>query len=272
MGEFLKARRNALKPEDVGLQSTGRRRTPGLRREELALIAGVGATWYTWLEQGRDISVSREFLERLSRSLRLSSNDITYLFSLAGHMPPEITEAISSLVDDVQAVLDGYVAGPAIVCNELYEVIAFNDVADVLYRFKSHPGPRSMNMIWRNFTDPYRKQLYVSWLEMAEQAVGFLRISYAKHKGRRDFEALISDLLQASPEFEHLWLERARRSPSSYTTPCPFKFHVPELGTLNYLSVRFTLPNRPHWWASFLTPRDEQTATALSSVRKSVAR
>jgi transcriptional regulator with XRE-family HTH domain len=88
--DFLQARRAALKPEDVGLQGTGRRRAPGLRREEVASLACVGLTWYTWLEQGRDIHVSEEMLQRVARALKLSPHDTAYLFSLAGRRPPEI--------------------------------------------------------------------------------------------------------------------------------------------------------------------------------------
>ena len=109
----MKPKRAALRPEDFGLSASGRRRTPGLRREELAQVSGVGVTWYTWLEQGRDIRVSAELLQRLSRTLRLSPHDAVYLYSLADQAPADIHADSQNVIEGLQAVLDGYASGPA---------------------------------------------------------------------------------------------------------------------------------------------------------------
>lgn len=266
LGEFLKTRRANLRPQDLDLSWSGRRRTPGLRREEVASLAGVGVVWYTWLEQGRDIRVSPDLLGRLSKALRLQAHEVTYLFSLAGHHPPEQKEANVPVADDIQAVVDGYIAGPAFAFDALFEVIVFNDLADFVYHFQDYSGSRPRNIMWRNFMDPYRRQLYVPWLECVELGVGHLRVAYATRVGNPEFESLIRDLSKASPDFDRLWKASAQRGPSSYH-PFPIKLHVPDFGTLSFVSVRFALPARPDWRAVFLSPADDHTRTAMVSIR-----
>src|SRR5947207_6385430 len=106
LGKFLRSRRARLAPLNVGIASSGRRRTPGLRREEVAALAGVGVTWYTWFEQGRAIGVSSAFLDRLADALRLSRAERRHLFVLGGHRPPEIGEPPPGLSPSLQRMLD----------------------------------------------------------------------------------------------------------------------------------------------------------------------
>jgi transcriptional regulator with XRE-family HTH domain len=115
LAEFLRTKRAALKPGDFGLPTSRRRRAPELLREELAQISGIGVTWYTWLEQGRDIQVSTDLLQRLTRALRLSPHDAAYLFSLTAHPAPEVREPLPGIADMLQVAFDGYSAGPAFV-------------------------------------------------------------------------------------------------------------------------------------------------------------
>src|SRR5205814_7325092 len=140
LGEFLRAKRALLKPIDFGLPTLGRRRAPGLRREEVAQISGIGVTWYTWLEQGRDIRVSDDLLRRLTRVLRLSPHESNYLCSLAGRHLTAPAHPDVNLADGVQAVLDGYSLGPAFVLDLVGNVLAFNRVGDIIYRFTDYDG------------------------------------------------------------------------------------------------------------------------------------
>src|SRR5215467_4133869 len=152
--EFLQARRAALKPENLGFQGIGRRRAPGLRREEVASIAGVGLTWYTWLEQGRDIRVSEDMLQRLALALNLSPHDTAYLFSLAGRRPPEVRALSIKIDSSIQLALDGFKAGPGFVLNARMDTVAFNRLAEAIYRFDNFDGPLARNNVWRLFMDP----------------------------------------------------------------------------------------------------------------------
>src|SRR5689334_25405261 len=121
LAAFLRSRRERITPEEVGLPAGGRRRTPGLRREEVAQLAGVGITWYTWLEQGRDINVSEQVLEAISRVLMLDGHERSHLFTLAGAALPDIESETSGLPDQIQLTLDG-LPFPASVTNGRYDV------------------------------------------------------------------------------------------------------------------------------------------------------
>lgn len=265
--QFLQARRAALKPEDVGLRTTGRRRAPGLRREEVAAMAGVGLTWYTWLEQGRDIRVSEEMLERVARSLRLSPNDTAYLFLLAGRRPPDHRASAAKLDPALQSVLDGFTAGPAFLINARVDMLMSNRLADQIYRFDEMQGPFARNMVWGLFMDPRRHQLYADWKEFAEFGVGLVRGNYASRIGDPNFENLIHELRRNSPEFDRIWRESSQRGPSSLA-PAEVRFRVPGKGILRFASVRLTLPTYQDHLMVFLLAADKATSAAISAIAK----
>ena len=269
--EFLQARRAALKPEQVGLQATGRRRAPGLRREEVASLACVGLTWYTWLEQGRNIHVSEEMLQRIARALRLSPNDTIYLFSLAGRRPPEIATSEEKIEPSVQLALDGFTAGPAWVLNRRVDVIAFNRLADAVYRITAGKGPFAKNMVWRLFMDPERRRLYGDWNQFATFGVGFLRGNYASRIGNADFESLIRNLRQSSAEFERLWSD-SRRTGTSSLAPAEISLRVPGFGILNFISVRLTIPNSPDQLMVLVPPADKKCEAAMARLSAKIQR
>jgi transcriptional regulator with XRE-family HTH domain len=261
LAEFLRAKRAALKPDDFGLLNSGRRRAPGLRREELAQISGIGVTWYTWLEQGRDINVSTDLLQRLTRALRLSPHDAAYLFSLAGQPLTPLPPEDHGLIDGLQTVLDGYVLGPAAVFDFAGNTLAFNQIGDFVYHFSSYEGPWQANHYWRLFMDPYRRQMYLDWQDLARYAVGLMRGVYASRKEDSAFYQMIDDLSRSSPEFRHMWRESVQQGTSSYA-PNLLRLQVSKHGILNFLSVRFSLPISLDW-AVFLSPQDEETRTAM---------
>lgn len=269
--EFLQARRATLKPEEFGFQGVRRRRALGLRREEVASLAGVGLTWYTWLEQGRDIRVSEDMLQRLAGALRLSPHDTTYLFSLAGHHPPEIRSSVFEVDAGVQLALDGFTVGPAFVLNARIDAVAFNRLADVLYRFDDHEGPLARNMVWRLFMDPSRRRLYRDWATFAAFGVGFLRGNYATRSGDPDFESLIQALRASSAEFDRLWSDSRRRGASSLA-PAQVRFRVPRVGDLTFVSVRLALPSHPDHMMVLLPPADRTAERAMAALAASLLR
>src|SRR3954466_5268849 len=160
---FLVSRRARLTPPDVGLITGARRRTPGLRREEVAALAGVGISWYTWFEQGRDIQVSAHFLENLSRALKLDRSEREFLFALAQHRPPPLTRAAPPKVTPtMQHMLDSY-PHPAHIKTPRWDIVAWNATnTEVFGDFGQFP-PEERNTLWLLFTKPFYRRVMLDW-------------------------------------------------------------------------------------------------------------
>jgi len=262
LGGFLKARRAAISPDSVGFARGGRRLTPGLRREEVADLAEIGVTWYTWLEQGRDINVSASALGRIARALRLSATDREYLFSLAGIEPP-LAEAAGSAnpitVQQMQALLD-MIQGPAFVTDEIFDVIAFNAIADALYDFDSGLKPFPRNHVWNGFMLPTRRRLFVDREELQHRIVGAFRLAHAKRAGNARFEALLAALLDGSPDFARLWRERQ----TAQLSPRPTRLFHADFGHLEVLTMRFPIEGTNGHFIVVPTPANAETAAAYA--------
>lgn len=207
LGQFLRTRRARLRPADVGLPQGPRRRTPGLRREEVALLADVGASWYTWLEQGRPIHVSEPFLERLARALRLSPTERAHLFELAQGRPaarPAI--APTTVSPALQRVLDAH-PFPAIVSTPRWDFLAWNRPAAILYGDFARLPVERRNGLWSMFTDPHRRALIPDWEKAARKSVARFRLDAARVADRAEFDALAAELTRVSPDFARFWGE-----------------------------------------------------------------
>src|SRR5688572_18430366 len=204
--DFLNGCRARLTPAQVGLPDTNRRRTPGLRREDVAALAGVSVTWYTWLEQGRDIQVSADVLERISTTLRMSPDEREYLFALVQHRPappmPARTETVSP---SMKRMLDA-LAVPAIVLTARWDVIAWNQIALKVIRDYSALPPERRNLLRILLVedDAYRRdpELYES---TARRLLAKFRVDYSQAPGDPAFEELIADLSASCPIFDRLW-------------------------------------------------------------------
>jgi transcriptional regulator with XRE-family HTH domain len=201
---FLRARRAALTPEAAGLPRGPRRLTPGLRREEVATLAQVGVTWYTWLEQGRAINVSAAALTRIARALSLSPTDEAYLFALMGLTRTDVPEHHFNLPPVMHEVLDLYQA-PAFVLDTVFNVLAWNRMAECLYDFGDFSGPFADNHLWNAFMNPARRRLYPDFENGALNLLGIFRMNQAAHPEDPRFHQLIEALNAASPEFVELW-------------------------------------------------------------------
>jgi transcriptional regulator with XRE-family HTH domain len=261
---FLRTRRAAVSPETVGFWRGPRRRTPGLRREELAVLANVGVTWYTWLEQGRDIQVSRAALMRIGRALCLSESDTRYLLTLAelDYAAPPAEDGAAAIGARIQSVVDAIVGCPAFVRNPRLDVVAFNRLANAIYDFDGYPGPFGRNSMWRACMDPVRRRMYVEWERVAEMGVGMLRANYASRVGDASFEALIEALVQSSPDFERLW--RAQQT-APLEIEFPLLLDAPGFGRLALCSTHFPISERSGYALFVLTPADDDTAAVLST-------
>jgi transcriptional regulator with XRE-family HTH domain len=205
LGVFLRSRREAITPAQVGLPVYGRRRTPGLRREEVAQLAGVGVTWYTWLEQGRDITVSGHVLEAISRTLMLDQAERAHLFTLAGGGEHAMQKECQALSPSIQLIVDGLDPYPAVVQNARFQILAFNDAYNHLIDDISALPFEDRNTLWLCFTHPLWRTALVNWAEGAPRMVANLRAAMAEHVAEPTWKSLVSRLTDASPEFAEMW-------------------------------------------------------------------
>lgn len=204
LGGFLRARRAALRPEDVGMASYGTRRVAGLRREEVAVLAGVNADYYTRLEQGRERNPSGQVLDALSRALRLDADARAHLFRLAGTTPGDrpFTQAAAERVSPaLRQLMDGYRHTPAFVMNRTLDILAANALADALYS----PFEPADNLARMTFLDPAGRRFYTDWDRAAQATVANLRQAAGFDPDDPRLAALVRDLTERSADFARLW-------------------------------------------------------------------
>src|SRR5256714_4571134 len=203
---LLGSRRHRLTPADVGLPAGTRRRTAGLRREEVAQLAGVSTTYYTFLEQGRDVRPSRQVVTALASALRLSSAERVYLFQLAGITLAAEDRAQAETVDPVVGALVGRLDPfPAYLKGRRWDVLAANRTARALFTDWSARDPGDRNQVWWMFTDPEARKVYVHWEKEAADMLGRFRAAAGRRPDDPDFTDLIERLHQASPEVRSWW-------------------------------------------------------------------
>jgi PAS domain-containing protein len=221
--------------------------------------------WYTWLEQGRDIRVSPETLDRIATALRLTPTDTAYLFSLSGVPRAETMrdERKVELGQGVQSILDAFRA-PAFVVGSSWDVEAFNEVADRVFRFKDGSGAFARNHMWRFFMDPARRAVYLDWNQVAETAVGVLRAAYAGRVGAPYFDSLVRALTEGSAEFKKLWSAQQ----TAPLTPERVRLSVPEFGELHVTATRLRLPDADDCLLILLPPADERSASVLARMAR----
>ncbi|MER9184935.1 helix-turn-helix transcriptional regulator [Mesorhizobium sp. M0159] len=206
LGAFLRSRRERLTPSATGISTGLRRRTPGLRREEVAMIAGVGTTWYTWLEQGRDVRPSVEVLTALSQALRLDTAEQRHLFILAGRPQPERRLDAPEKVDGpLLHMLQSLVLQPAYVLGRRWDVLAWNSAAAAVFGDYGLLEGDARNIVHMIFTNPHHRRLLVDWEELARAVLASFRAESARYVGDPDFERLIALMTRSSLEFRAWW-------------------------------------------------------------------
>jgi transcriptional regulator with XRE-family HTH domain len=206
LADFLRRRRESLQPDQVGLPGGGRRRTPGLRREEVAQLAGVGTTWYTWLEQGRDVRASLEVLEAIALALRLTPAERTHLVLLGrGEQAPPCKPPPERASSTVRRLIQNLGPNPAYVLGRRWDYLAWNDAATLLFGDLGSLPRAARNHIWLTFTDPRRRELFPDWEKTSRLLAAKFRADSARHLGDPAFDALITALRRTSPEFSRAW-------------------------------------------------------------------
>jgi transcriptional regulator with XRE-family HTH domain len=213
LAAFLRACRERITPEAVGLPPGPRRRTPGLRREEVAGLAGVGVTWYTWLEQGRPINASEQVVEAISRTLRLTDAERNHLFHLAELPPPDSVGAVG-ISDEIQEILDALDPLPATLTNARFDLLGWNaSYAAVFSGFVTDTA--RVNTLWCVFTKPPCCSPLVAPEEHMAQMVAMLRSGYGRHVGEPDWETFLADLRAVSPKFAQMWARQQVAAPGA---------------------------------------------------------
>jgi transcriptional regulator with XRE-family HTH domain len=259
LGAFLRSRRERLAPADVGLPSGQRRRTPGLRREEIAMVAGVGTTWYTWLEQGRDVKPSHEVLTALGKALRLDAAEKRHLFTLAGRQAPAPPPAGPERVEaPLLHTLASLAIQPAYVMGRRWDVLAWNPAAEAVFGDYGALQGDARNIMHLLFTDKRHRRLLVDWEELARMALGRFRADSAKYVGDPDFERLIAVLAAASPEFRAWWPERdVHRQLSGIK-----KIRHPKAGAMTFEHMSFSIDDGSDMKLTVYTPLPTENSLA----------
>jgi transcriptional regulator with XRE-family HTH domain len=208
LGAYLKSRRAAIGPAEAGLVSSGVRRVPGLRREEVALLAGVSVDYYTRLEQGRERSPSVQVLDALAAALRLDDDGRSHLYRLAGHAPRPAYRQVPDRVDPaLLRLMNAWPDNPALVYNRAYDILAANPLADALFGQLGAVG----NLMLLVFTDPRARDFYADWPAVAADSVAGFRMAYGAAPDDPRARAVLAELLNGSDDFRTLWDRRDAR-------------------------------------------------------------
>lgn len=254
-GGFLRSCRARLTPAKVGLQEGFRRRTPGLRREEVAMLAGVGTTWYTWLEQGRDIQPSIEVLSALARVLQLDSVERNHLFVLYDRPPPKYRPPCEEQLDlPLRRMLEGLGEQPAYVLGWRWDILAWNRAADLLLGPLARPGDRKPNAIELLFSDPAHRKLFVDWETVARGALAAFRADCAAYFGDPDLADLVARLSRFSREFAAWWPQQnvAHRMAGMK------RLHHPVAGRMHFVFSTLAITDRPGAKLLVFTATDDE--------------
>jgi transcriptional regulator with XRE-family HTH domain len=265
LAAFLRSRRERLRPEQVGLPPSRRRRTPGLRREEVAQLAGVGVTWYTWLEQARQINASPQVLDAIARTLQFDSYEHSHLFTLAGLPTTSIQYECGALSPVAQTLVDQMEPYPAIILNYRWDLLAFNRVHATFLPELEETPIEERNCIWQAFNSPGWKAMMVDWEESVARMVAEYRAAMAEHIDDPAWQAFVDRLREAAPEFNVFW-DRHDVGTDNYTK----RLMHPTAGLmhLNYTNLWFD--QGPRARILVFTPADDETRQRLEAINRAL--
>jgi transcriptional regulator with XRE-family HTH domain len=242
LAAFLRAQRARLRPADVGLpEGPGRRRTPGLRREEVAQLSGVGVTWYTWLEQGRDITASAQVVDALARALLLTPDQHRHLRDLAGLPALQEETPVDDLLPRLQRLVDAVTPNAACVYDAHFDYLVWNrSYARVRYDPGRLPSDRR-NLAWMMFTDPENRARLARWEPSARSVISQFRAAVGQRPDDPRFAELVTALTEASPEFKEWWADY----PLRYFRPATAGIDHPQIGRITLEIFQLRLVEHP---------------------------
>ncbi|MBB1200267.1 XRE family transcriptional regulator [Enterobacteriaceae bacterium 89] len=210
LGAFLRSRRESLDPQRLGLPRSGRRRTPGLRREEVAMLADVGVTWYTWLEQGREVNPSAVVMQAVAKALQCSALETRHLFVLAGLPPQESLQApqCEGISSGTRRMLDSLMPQPASIQKPNFDIVAWNDSFCRLMGVDfAAMAEEDRNCIYLYLTNEHWRSRLAN-PDVLPTFVSYFRAAMAEHRGEAEWEDKLARFFAASAEFESLWYQR----------------------------------------------------------------
>ena len=264
LAAFLRSRRARLTPADVGLpgdSEPGRRRTPGLRREEVAELSGVGVTWYTWLEQGRKIPASSQVIDALARALRLSGDEHRHLRELAGLAAPP-PEAEHDVQPRLQRLVDAVRPNAASVYDVHLDYLAWNEPYRRLRHDPASLAAGRRNLLWMMFTDAENQARMTTWDRAARALLSQFRAAAGRHPGDPRFAELVAALTEVSPQFRDWWAEY----PVRYFRPARLRIRHPQAGRITLEMFQLRLEDDPGLLMVIQVPADagsQDRVTAL---------
>jgi transcriptional regulator with XRE-family HTH domain len=263
LGLYLRDRRTKLDPGAFGLPS-GRRRTPGLRREEVAQRANISPTWYTWLEQGRGGAPSADVLDRIARALMLTDVEREHLFLVALGRPPEARyHAADGVTPRLQRVLDALDPSPAVIRTAIWDVVAWNRAATVMLMDYGSTPPEQRNILRYFFLDPRSRAAQYDWESVARFVLGAFRVDAARAGAAAEVEPLVEELCRLSPEFKAMWSDNEVRGHQGEAVK-----HIrhPKLGSLAFQYSAFAVDGRTDLTMVVYNPATPKDAEAIKSL------
>ena len=266
LGTYLKDRRAKLDPAAFGF-APKRRRTPGLRREEVAQRASISPTWYTWLEQGRGGAPSAAVLDRIARALMLTDVEREHLFLLGlGRMPDVRYRKDEGVTPRLQRVLDALEPCPALIRTAIWNVVAWNRAATVMLTDYGALPPEQRNILRFIFLDPKVRAAQDDWDSVARFVVGAFRVDAARAGAAEEVEPLVDELCRLSPEFKAMWQDNDVRSHGEVVK----QIRHPVLGPLAFEYSAFAVDGRPDLSMVVYNPATPADAEKIRSLSGSV--
>lgn len=242
LGDFLRTRRHHVDPSAAGLNPSSQRRTPGLRREEVSLLSGVSLTWYTWLEQGREINPSRQVIDALARTLRMSPAEHEYVLHLTGHATAlSLDQTSITIPAHGQRLLDALEDSPAYALTHNWTIVAWNRAYEAFYPNVATTPRAERNLLWLVFTDPYVKDLLADWETDSRRFLTQFRAEAGPRVHEPAFSRLIHKLQNASEHFRTGWASHD----VDHFTSSQRRFKHPQAGTLLLEHHRLALSDCP---------------------------
>ena len=264
LGTYLKDRRAKLDPASFGLPLR-RRRTPGLRREEVAQRANVSATWYTWLEQGRGGAPSADVLDRIARAMMLTDIEREHIFLLGLGRPPEVRyQTPEGVTPRLQRVLDAFEVSPAFVKTPTWDVVAWNKAAAAVLTDYAQLAPEQRNILRLIFRDSGVRSRQDNWTNVARFVVAAFRADAARAGATNAIQGLVDDLSRESPEFAAMWRNNDVRAHGDGTKT----LHHPEVGPLQMEYSAFAVDGRPDLGMVIYNPLTKGDADKIRTLMK----
>lgn len=261
LGSFLRDRRARIDPASFGFAG-GRRRTPGLRREEVAQRANISPTWYTWLEQGRGGAPSADVLNRLATGLMLTEPEREHLFIIGLGRPPEPRyQHTDGVTPRLQRVLDAMPTSPAIIKTATWDVVAWNRAAAVLLTDYAKLPRKQRNVLRLMFSDSRVRAAQDDWHNVARYVVGAFRADAARAGADAEIAQLVEELSRISPEFESLWRDNDIAGHADGVK----RLHHPELGPIELEFSAFAVDGRPDLGMIVYNPATSAAAERIRS-------